>query len=375
MDNTDLHLLSDLWYQARWDFLYKTLTAKGTETDKLSHNTHRAYQTTLNQFFYGFHELWEHYTPSYPWEARPTIAEKWKIAMIKIDLTASSINQKLSTLKGFYDFVRSSFSFPYEAHYNNLISLGHLFFEESNQKGPLTLWPYSRKNPFDPLTQNAKRIPIGIYDRSTCPTTEETKQILRQIDQKTLLGLRDYAILYTLVTTCRRSSEILNLKWQHITPLPNGSHQFTYRYKGGHRRQAEMTNKVYTSIQTYLRAAGRLQTIQPHHHIFTGLVQSGPDQYKTKPDHPLNHSTIDRAFKKYARLAHIDKSKAHLHALRHAGARARIIQMKTTGQIDYQEIQKVLGHQNINTTMIYCKSVLDDPGDIGQNHAADEFAI
>jgi integrase len=79
----------------------------------------------------------------------------------------------------------------------------------------------------------------------------------------------------------------------------------------------------------------------------------------------------NRILKKCARRAGVDLEKAHIHGLRHAGARLRVQQMKESGRgVDYGQLMDLLGHSSLAVTHIYVTRVLEEPEDPGGEAAA-----
>jgi integrase/recombinase XerD len=259
-------------------------------------------------------------------------------------LTQASVNQKMAALSSFFTFVQKNYD----------------------------LIPANRRNPFSAV----ERGKIDVYSRAKYPTFEEAQQILKAVNTDCLQGRRDFALLYTILTTCRRSSEILNLKWGDIQQEgQNGQKVFTYRYKGGKIKKANLGPLAYQSIVAYLKADGRLAVIGPDDFIFIPIDEERI--HRLQPDlpveinRPISNSMANRILKKYARRAGVDAAKAHIHGLRHAGARQRVREMKQgKGHIDLEQIMTLLGHSSLAVTQIYTAAVLDDPDDQGI-HAAE----
>ncbi|TEU13007.1 MAG: hypothetical protein E3J25_06445 [Anaerolineales bacterium] len=274
-------------------------------------------------------------------------------------LAPATINQQLAALSGFYDFVRRRYTV-------------------TKPDGTIiTLVPADKANPFDVI----ERVKISPYGRATFPTVEELKAILAVIDTRSLTGKRAFAMLYTIATTCKRSSEILNLRWGDLEKRDDGDTNFTYKPKGKEPTRGVLNHKAYQALCAYLRADGRPpEEMQDDDYIFIPMHPGRIRRFKRMQDHvidpdrPITNREANRTLKVYARRAGVDESKAHIHGLRHAGARLRVQQMKESGRpIDYEEIMNLLGHSNLAITQIYIKTVLEDPEDPGGQDAADEL--
>ncbi len=357
-------------------------------------NTHQAYALSLQQF--------ENWSPVPLWKVTPTVAETWaqeleqgqmptytdvvivnirtgkihhplcrmiptkpyrltfatceqaELAGYKVctlcapqlgygkALAPASINQKLAALSSFYDFFKN-----------------YTFTAPSGQV--ITLWPPERGNPF----AGVKRAAVGMYERATYPTYEEVLAILTACNRATQTGLRDFTLLYTFVVTCRRSTEILNLRWGDIEPAEEGNFKFRYQAKGGKVRWAPMRREVHQVLVDYLKAVDRWPS-DANAYVFQPLAPERATRLGhtvTYSNQPLSNSQVNRILKKYGRQAGIDQAKCHVHGLRHAGVRRRYQEAKRQGEADLLELSHFLGHSNVATTQIYSQELLTDPPD------------
>jgi len=271
-------------------------------------------------------------------------------------LAISSVNQKLAALTSLYKFV-----------------IGYTAVGPSGRV--ISIWDRERANPFGSVPRNKPS-----NDRAVYPTLAELKAIIGSINTDCLCGKRDYALLYTYAQTCRRANELLELKWGDIQALGDDKYTYTYniRKKGRAQRQCdELDRACYHAICNYLRADGRLEEIEDDDYIFvpfdhTRIQRLNPDAPVNENQH-LASGTVNRTFKVYARRAGVDEKKAHLHALRHAGARLRWEQQLASGKPDPFVLMKVLHHKNLSTTTGYIQDQLSDPSDPGGRAAADEL--
>lgn len=201
-------------------------------------NTVRSYKLACRQFF--------DWAGVEPWRVSPGHAQEWANHLAthgKEDpktgetspLANSTVALKLAALSSFYDYVQRRYTFCTPDGRN------------------ISLWPADRANPF----ATVERPKISPYGRAIYPTTHELKAILAEINTDCLMGKRDFALLYTISTTCRRCSEVLNLKWSDIRELGDGDYAFRYRYKGGQEKNAVLNKLAYHAICAYLTADGR----------------------------------------------------------------------------------------------------------------------
>ena len=126
-----------------------------------------------------------------------------------------------------------------------------------------------------------------------------------------------------------------------------------------HFEKANLPKPVYNSIIAYLNASDRLETIQPGDYLF--IAHSDRARHLKRRDgqpvvaadyapgsSPVSSREVGRVLKKYGRKAGLDETKLHVHVLRHTAAMLR----KAVGD-QLEDISKMLGHANFNTTKIY----------------------
>lgn len=252
----------------------------------------------------------------------------------------STVNARLAALASLYEYAQRKF----------------VMYNEVGDE--VALWPVDRVNPFT----RADRFSTPA-DRSQYPSDAEIGAIFSVINTDTVRGKFDYALLYTIFYTCLRADGALGLKWGAIA-RDGSKYIVTYRYKGGDTRQAVLATDVYNVIVEYLKAAGRWV---PRDGEYLFRARDGDKAERlgraANDNAPISNNQANRILKKYARRAGVPAEKAHLHGLRHAGARLRYHQAKKAGNLDLQEFQQLLGHKHIATTQIYIQERIEEPPD------------
>lgn len=336
-----------------------------------SKRTRETYNIAVRQFF--------EWAGVAPWEVGSALAEQWKAWMRREGkvvsrrqdgmeergpLSDATVNVKLAALSSLYSYAQ---------RYSTITADGRVHY----------LWPMDRANPF----QVVDRPQVPQFGRAEFPTTEEMMSILGAINTECLMGKRDHALLYTYVVTCKRFSEIVDIQWGDLWEMADGDYGFRFAYKGekgqGKTRKGVIPRACFRVICEYLRADGRPpETMAAEDYLFVPIYPDraqripGMAGVALDPNRPISNGTANGILKKYARRAGVDEKKAHVHALRHAGARRRAERMKAeTGHVDYGVIQDVLGHAQIQTSMIYSKNVLEDPEDPGGKAAAEDWLV
>lgn len=162
---------------------------------------------------------------------------------------------------------------------------------------------------------------------------QEHKRMLRWAKK---LGQEDtYLIIKIFATTGARIEE---LKFFTVENLENNYIKGTFN-KGKYRTLI-MTNELKRELKLYCK----------QNKIKSGYIFISTDP-KAKEGAMWNNSTIWRRLKRIARAAKINPSKIHPHAWRHLFAK----ECKRVG-IDLDELQDILGHNDIKTTAIYTQT-------------------
>lgn len=360
----DQDLLWLAWDKAQLAFLESKHRRTGRP------HTVNAYRRDIAGFFQWANQHHAYTVP--PWQVSPLMAQHWANWMAtqgkitqkatatqpaqRAALADSTINRRLAALTSFYDYVRRR------------------YVATTPAGRPLSLWPADRANPFDVV----ERTPVQPFGRAAFPTTDELKALLASINTTNPTGLRDFALLYTYAHTCRRFSELIQLKWGDIQAMGDNTYSYKFQImkKGKHTvGHAVLDRNCHAAIITYLKAADRWP-LDDDEYIFTplnpALIQRLRPDAPLQPNRPISNSTANRILKKYARRAGVDPKKCHIHALRHAGLRLRVQEQKKSGKgIDHLEIMNLAQHASLDMTHIYISQVLDDPEDPTGRAAAD----
>lgn len=324
-----------------------------------SDNTVETYRTALRQF-----ETWARERLGRPellvWPVvSSAMAQEWAAHLEREGLAPATVNVKLSALSSFYEFVRRRYIIP-----------------TPDGQGK-SLWPADRANPFDAV----ERTKITPFANATFLMPAEMAQVLAAIDTRNLTGKRDFALLYAYMQTCRRFSELINLRWGDLQALGDGNFAFSYRAKGGEIRKAVLDRKVYAVICEYLKADGRPpEEMKEDDYVFVAMdpyrITRLP-QYKNRPidpNQPISNHMANRILKKRAKRAGIANLEgAHIHGLRHGGLRLRREEMEANGGVDYEELKELAGHASIEMTFGYSRKVLEDPQDPTGEAAAERL--
>ena len=156
----------------------------------------------------------------------------------------------------------------------------------------------------------------------------ELRRLLKAIPN-TPAGIRDRAIVLTMVLSGLRRQEVMNLRAGDLTQ--DGNKVFcNVRSKGGIQRHRELQAPAFEAIRTALETQGRpLETLSPQDRLFD-----------------VSHWGFGQNLARYgkkAKLGHITP-----HALRHSAAKLR----RETGA-SIEDVGALLGHRSFATTARY----------------------
>ena len=176
--------------------------------------------------------------------------------------------------------------------------------------------------------------------RSSTPrglTAEDVRGLLAVVPD-TKVGLRDRAIILTLVLTGRRRSEVLNLTAGDIVE-ENGSAFYTYRGKGGKTGRRELPRPSLDAISKALRAWGKsMDSMGPSESIWpSGQATVG-----------LTSGTFYGHLQAYLKRARLPASGVHI--FRHTAAKLR----REAGE-SVEEVSSFLDHSSLAVTSVYLK--------------------
>jgi len=166
----------------------------------------------------------------------------------------------------------------------------------------------------------------------TVLTEDEQERLLEQPNPRYPTGKRNGTMLRLMLNTGLRLAEVTSLKW-HDVDLTTGK-LMVRQGKGSKDRTLWVAEGDIDRLRSWRE---RQATVCGQcDHVFTTLQGQ-----------PLGHRYVQRMVKRYAAKAGIDKNVSP-HTLRHSFATDLY---RETSKI--RLVQKVLGHSDLSTTMIY----------------------
>ena len=203
-----------------------------------------------------------------------------------------------------------------------------------------------KANPFKVISRPSVDNHIG---KSKIINEAEARKLLSAPLPYTIKGKRDRAILSTFLYHGLRRAEVCDLKIKSMY-VDSGVNVFLIKGKGDKIRRVPINPSTIKLIHQYLTACDHPG--QEDDPLFLPLKN-----YRDEDDN-LKHITGDGIYKiimHYALHAGIDINKFHPHSLRATAATNAL-----NNHADIVEVQKWLGHSNIQTTQIYDHREQDD---------------
>lgn len=160
---------------------------------------------------------------------------------------------------------------------------------------------------------------------------EEAKKLfsLDRKKQKFKFFKRDRLIFLLAYECGLRASEISNLKKEDFHE--NSKELFCRRLKGSRNNTIRLTKNTSKLLSEYIACKNYSNYI-----------------FLSRKSTPLSRQHLTRLCKNYFSLANIPREKQHFHTLKHTAG----VHLADCG-LDIKEVQYILGHRNVENTMIY----------------------
>ncbi|WP_287192251.1 tyrosine-type recombinase/integrase [Syntrophothermus sp.] len=186
------------------------------------------------------------------------------------------------------------------------------------------------------IIKQVPKFPKGVSRVKLAPRAlkrNEMNALLRAVMQEG--NKRDLAIIMTLMYCGLRVSELVSLKISDLE-LKERAGKITVRGKGNKTREVPVPHEVREALRDYLT-----ERKDRYQELFLG--QRGP----------LTVLGVQQMLKKYAYAAKIENLSPHV--LRHTCATYYL-----NKGMDLVKVAALLGHKNLNTTMVYTSPSFDD---------------
>ena len=194
------------------------------------------------------------------------------------------------------------------------------------------------------IAKRIKGVNVDPYYKKDPLTGKQAAKVLDSINENTAAGLRDYALIALMLTTALRTHSIILADIGDIRTI-EGIPVLYYQGKG-HKEKAEfvkLSEPVLKSIQRYLESRGADPA--PNEPLFASVAHRNAGER-------LTTRSISRIVKGALRAAGLESDRLTAHSLRHTAANLAI-----RNGAPLREVQQLLGHKNINITMIYLEQI------------------
>jgi integrase/recombinase XerC len=186
---------------------------------------------------------------------------------------------------------------------------------------------------------------------------DEVRRLISAIPE-TPVGLRDRAIILTLVLTGRRRAEVLNLTKDDLS-VEDGRVYYRYRGKGGKRGKRELPEPAFVAVHAALSAFGRdWAAMEPSASLWPASGRDGVG---------VTSGTFYANLQRY--LAEAGLPSAGVHIFRHTAAKLR----RDAGE-SIEEVSRFLDHSSLAVTSTYLRR-LEGEADFGWAKVADAIGV
>lgn len=291
-------------------------------TKALSEATRKNYTSSIRQFF-GVKNF-EDITVEMIQKVDTNMANQWVAQMTEKGSKRATINNKLSALKSFYDFL-------------------------SRRSVAIVSW-----NPFD-TKEGCVRMKnaTSSYTVGKSMSEEEVERILNTIPKtantkmKRLQYKRDYILIATLLLTGCRRNEIRNIRLGDFEIYDN-EHLVRIVGKGGKERVLVIPESLYRQIEEYVEMRHLTMNDVDEYLLTQHAYKNGHDNGIIKRGLQISNVCINRRVEYYAEKAKLDVKKVTPHAFRHTFATESFRQGAKV-----EDVQDLLGHASPSTTRRY----------------------
>ncbi|MED3324945.1 tyrosine-type recombinase/integrase [Bacillus thuringiensis] len=270
--------------------------------ENLHTKTLKEYMSDVKDFAYWFENVWDKHSEDtlfHPIEVTAhTIAQYQEHIQITRLLKPSTINRRMNSIKRYFEWAKQK----------NLVQTN-----------------YSKAIKFVPSEKNSPKR-MSDKEEATLMTAVEKYGTLR-----------DKIMIIFMLHTGLRSMEVCDIQIEDIVMKKRGGHVIVQSRKRHKQREVPLNNTVRFALEEYITANNISQS-----YVFPS----------SKTGKRLQERAIRHILQKYMRLAKLDGFS--VHDLRH---RFGYVMAKRT---PLHRLAQIMGHDNLNTTLIYVKVIQED---------------
>ncbi len=175
-------------------------------------------------------------------------------------------------------------------------------------------------------------------------TMDEVRRLLSSIERETIIGMRDYAMVYLMLKSGLRCVELSRMRIEDIR-MRQDEYSVIVQRKGDNSKNERlgMTESALRPVMDYLDFRGVASEEEP---VFTTHCSTG--------EYGLTAKRISQIIHDRLKDAGVYSKTKTTHSLRHTFAVMAIM-----NKVPVKEVQLALGHRRIETTEIYLRSIDD----------------
>ena len=193
------------------------------------------------------------------------------------------------------------------------------------------------------IAKHVKGAKISHDHKKDYLTSSQARKVLQDIDQASLKGKRDYAMLALMLTMGLRTVEVSRANIEDIRT--QGDAVVLYVQGKGHLEKdapVRMPEHVEKAVRAYLKARGKVDQDAP---LFASTSNNNRGKRMTTRSISgiVKHSFVEAGY---------DSPRLTAHSTRHTSATLNLLNGATL-----QETQQLLRHVNLQTTEIYAHNI------------------
>ena len=193
------------------------------------------------------------------------------------------------------------------------------------------------------IANKVKGVKIQKGHKKDSLTTNQSKEVLNEIDTTTTKGKRDYAIVALLLTTGLRTIEIVRADIADLRTVGDSTVLFILgKGRDEKNEYVKIAPQVEKALREYLKTRDIKDESEPLF-ISTSNENKG-DRLTTR--------TISKIAKTSLVNAGLNSDRLTAHSFRHTAGTLALM-----NGAELTQVQQLLRHTNINTTMIYLHSI------------------
>lgn len=213
----------------------------------------------------------------------------------------------------------------------------------------------AQRNIYKNIAEHVKGCKLTNEHKREALTAQQGKNVIKSFDTSTLAGLRDRAMTALMMTCGLRTIEVSRANVGDMVKSYGRTALYVQGKGRTDRRECVMIPvQIEIMINEYLEARGQVTDDAP---LFAGIGNRNKGGR-------LTTDTISRIVKAAFKSNGLNSKRLTAHSLRHSAATAMLL-----AGMELTQVQQVLRHKNINTTLVYSHHL-----DRLKNHAEEAAA-